>query len=304
MVAPKGTNQYLNDQQIKQGLAALRQFIEKKDQQSSIERPKKDLLEAGDQKRFYIFVEVAFKNIPEVSRTFIHAIRLPHHWRWHLEPEEENIALFVPHRRPDTEAQAIQLARDRDLDMDNTHSFYKNLLKKKLDASIYSRISKIISIKELATDYNTYQKIDRLSKAYDLFLGDKKLMFNKFNPLPRRLGRRFWVREKKVPLMVKLSAKRLNERFVRALSTEPFYITGRSATERICLGMHDMPTNELVDNIKVFLTQLSDLYGDSVRFIKFRTTEGLSLPVFADLSLTCKKVVVRKKTNKRKTKIE
>lgn len=278
---------YITDDQLKAGVAAFKEYIKK------LPCPKsKDLLEVGSGSSAKVFVEIVFKNVPQNRKTYIHNILLPNHWRLNQEPEDCNIALFVRHRRPENEAQKIQFSKDRDLDIDNTHSYYKNLLEENLDTSVRSRISKIISVKELATEYNTFQKLDQLSKNYDLFLADKQLMANKMNPLPRRLGRRFWVRERKVPLMIKLNGKDLNKRFNKVLSTEPFYVLGSSSTERLQVGLVNQPVGDLFQNIKAFLKKLFDLYGDSVRFIRLKTDWGSALPLYADLSITCPKVVM------------
>lgn len=271
---------YLEKDQLKKGILALKTYAKKV---KPVKR--KDLFEADESK---VIVEVVFKNIPANSKTYIHNIILPHHWRLKVEPEEYNIAIFVRHRRAENEVQKIQFSKDRDLDIDNTHSFYKELFEEKLDESLRSRISRIITVKELATEFNTFQKLDRLSKTYDLFLADKQLMSNKMNPLPRRLGRRFWVREKKVPLMVKLNAKDLNGRFQKVLNNEPFYILGSNSTEKIQIGLMSQPAPDLVENLKAFLKKLYSLYGDNIRFIRLKTNSGIALPLYADLSADCR----------------
>lgn len=288
---------YLDDKRLNRAVVALKDYIKKSKALKLSKDQRKNLLEAGEKDPTglaKVIVEVVFKNIPSNSRTYIHTVKLPHHWRWLQEPEDCDIALFVRHRRAETEAQRIQFARDRDLDIDNTHRYYENLLNEKLDEQIRAKISRIITTKELATEYNTFQKLDRLSKTFDLFLADKQLMANKMNPLPRRLGRRFWVREKKVPLMVKMKTDDLNTRFKNALSTEPFYILGRSATEKLQIGLLSQPNKDLVENLRAFLTKLHDLYGDGVRFLRLRTDWGMSLPLFADLDPSSPRVVMRK----------
>jgi len=289
---------YLDRKQLKKGVLSLRKYLKTGQTFDSSNNTKKDLLEADKDDAVSsgkVIVEVVFKNIPSNSRTYVHNVILPNHWRWELEPEDYNIAVFVRHRRPETEAQKIQFSRDRDLDIDNTHSYYQDLFRDRLDDSLRSRISRIISVKELATEFNTFQRLDRLSKTYDLFLADKQLMANKMNPLPRRLGRRFWVREKKVPLMIKLDGKDLNERFQRVLSTEPFYVIGSSSTEQIQVGIMSQTNDELVGNLAAFLKKLYHLYRDNVRFIRLKTVRGIALPLYADLSVTANEVVMRKK---------
>lgn len=286
---------YLDDAQVKRGVLALKKYMKFHLTREDKPTKAKNLLEAGEEEKSklsgQIIVTVVFKNIPANSKTYIHNIVLPHHWRLTLEPEDCDIAVFVPHKKPTTEAQRIQFEKDRDLDIENTHAHYQNLFLEKLDEPTRARISRLITSKELATEFNTFQKIDRLAKTYDLFLGDKKLMANKFNALPRRLGRRFWVREKKVPIMIKLGASDLKERFQKALSTEPFYVIGKSSTERIQLGLLSQKTSEVVANIKTFLHKLHELYGDQVRFIKLQGSQGFTLPIFADLSTECPKEV-------------
>lgn len=277
------TGNYLDQNQVKRGVLALKKYVKRRAREA---KPggKKNLLEAGEDEHLKVVAEVVFKNIPSNSRTYIHNVVLPHHWRLQLEPEDYNIAVFVKHKKPKTEAQKIQFQRDRELDIDNTHDHYRSLFAEKLEEPMRARISRIITSKELATEFNTFQKIDRLSKTYDLFLGDKRLMCNKMNALPRRLGRRFWVREKKVPLIVKLEAPDLNQRFKRALSSEQLYVVGNSSTVRIQLGDINQKAKEIVENIETFLAKLNKLYGDQVRFIRLRSNKGLALPLYADLS--------------------
>lgn len=298
---------YLNNSQLKAGVSALKDYIKKSKALKLSCAQRKNLLEAGEKDPSglaKVIIEVVFKNIPSNSKTYVHNVVLPNHWRLKLEPEDYNVAVFVRHRRPETEAQKIQFNKDRELDIDNTHSYYRDLFQQRLDDSIRSRISRIITTKELATEFNTFQKLDRLSKTYDLFLSDKQLMANKMNPLPRRLGRRFWVREKKVPLMVKLETKNLNERLEKVLNTEPFYVLGRSSTEQIQIGMISQPSKDLVENMKAFLKKLFDLYGDNVRFLRLRTNWGIALPLYADLSVSCPKVIMRKRRVKPKPVID
>lgn len=294
---------YLDDCQLGRAVLALKKFVKKTKLTSKKTKAKKDLLMAGEDdptSQCKVFVEVVFKNIPSNSKTYIHNVILPHHWRLELEPEEYKIVLFVRHRRHNNEAEKIQFARDRDLDIENTQSYYKTFLEKRLDEPILSRISRIISTKEFATEYNTFKKLDSLSKSYDLFISDKQLMANKLNPLPRRLGRRFWVREKKVPLMVNLKGKELNHRFTKILSTEPFYVLGNSSTQKIQVGLLGQSKDNLVENITSFLDSLYGLYEDDVRVISLRTEFGSRIPIYADLGESCPKVTMRKLKNRPK----
>lgn len=289
---------YLDDEKVEQGVKALKNYIKNSKALKLSQDQRKNLLEAGEPESnnlSRVIVDVVFKNIPTNSKTYIHNVVMPYHWRLKAEPEDYNIAIFVRHIKPKNEAEKIQFSRDRDLDIENSHEHYKKYLEDKLDGSISTKISRIITTKELATEFSNFQKLDRLSKTYDLFLSDQQLMANKMNSLPRRLGRRFWVREKKVPLMIKLEAKNLNERFHKVLSTEPFYVMGRSATEKIQIGVISQPIDELTENIKSFLKKLYEVYGDNVRFIKLRTDWGIALPLFADLSPLCPRVVMKKR---------
>lgn len=273
---------YLDYDHLEKGVVALKQYVKKA---KTADRGLKNLLEP---KTDGVFVEVVFKNIPSNSRTYIHNVELPHHWRLKLQPE---IAIFVRSLPPPTEAMAIQFKKDRDLEIDYTHSHYEKLFER---SNMQGKISRIISVKELATVFNTFQKLDRLAKTFDLFLSDKQLMTNKMNPLPRRLGRRFWVREKKVPLMLKLKPDGLDERFDKVMRTEPFYVLGRSSTEQIQVGQINQSVDHIVENVQAFLEKLYSLYSDNVRFIRIKTNWGLALPLYADLDPTCPKVVMQK----------
>lgn len=257
---------------------------------------RKDLLEAGDQDSLAkVVIEVVFKNIPSNNKTYIHNVVLPNHWRQQAEPEDLNVALFVKHRRPENKAQKIQFARDRDLDIENSHSYYQQLFDQKLGPDMKTRISRIITIKELATEFQSFQKLDRLAKTYDLFISDKQLMANKMNPLPRRLGRRFWVREKKVPVMVKLESPDLKSRMEKAFSTEQFYVLGRSSTEKFQVGLIEQSTKALVENMQTFFKKLHSVYDDNIRFLRLKSNSGIALPLFADLNPDCSRVTMKTK---------
>lgn len=291
---------YLTDKQILAGVTALKDYIKKSKALKLSCAQRKSLLEAGENDAAglgKVIVEVVFKNIPSNSKTFIHNVHLPNHWRLKLEPEHCNIALFVKHIKPKTEAQQIQFNKDRELDIENTHNYYKELLQEKLDDDIRSRISRIITTKELATEFNTFKSLDKLSKTYDFFISDKPLMSNKLNALPRRLGRRFWVREKKIPISVNLSANNLQDKMFRALSTESFYVLGSSATEKLQIGIISQSDEQLAENLRIFLNRLYSIYDDNVRYVRLRTNWGVPLPLFADLSSQCPK-------NKRKRRIK
>lgn len=301
------TPYYIDDDKIKEAVVALKEYIKRSKALKLSTDERKNLLEAGAEDSTglaKVMMEVVFKNVPSNSKTYIHNVILPHHWRHKQEPEDMNVAIFVQHRRPNTEAEKIQFAKDRELDIENTHNYYLKLFDERLDKSLSSKISRIITTKELATEFNTFQKMDRLSKTYDLFLSDKQLMANKMNSLPRRLGRRFWVRERKIPLMVKLNSRRLDEHFHRAFSTEPFYVLGNSTTETIQLGIISQSDDELAENLKAFLKKLYDLYGDAVRFLRLRNTWGLGIPLFADLATFCPQTIMRKRRIKLKPVVD
>lgn len=290
-------NMYLSLEEITRSVQSLKDYIQKSEAIKL--NQKKDLL--ADDNNEKVIIEVIFKNVPSNRKTYIHTINLPHHWRMILQPEDYNIAMFVKHRKPETKAEALQFERDRDLDVAHTHNYYKSLFTEKLEPRIKSKITKLISTKELATEYNNFPMLEKLSKFYDLFLADKQLMENKLNSLPRRLGRRFWVTERKIPLLINMNANNLNERFENALSTEPFYVIGRSSTEKIQVGITSQTNAQIAENIVAFLKKLNLLYGSSVRMLRLRSTYGLSLPIFADLDPLCPRVAMKRKKRKQKT---
>lgn len=282
------TNQvYTSSDQLKKGIEALKLYIVKSKALIYSSSGKKDLLSAGrgnPHENASVFIQIVFKMIPANNKTYIHDVTLPYHWRGENEPEDTTIALFVKHLKPANEIEQIQFQRDRDLDIQNTHEHYNKLLDSKLNPETRSFISKLISTKELSTEYKTFKQMDKLARVHDLFLADRKLMINKMDPLPRRLGRRFWVRERKIPLSVNLKAENLQDEFDKVFKKQQLYVTGNSSSVCMQIGLMKQSTEKLFRNLEATLTVIHEKYGDLVRFIRLRTDWGIAIPIFADLA--------------------
>ena len=129
--------------------------------------------------------------------------------------------------------------KDRELDLENTREIYREALIEAgfNDDFINNRLA-ILPMRELLTEYREYEAKSKLSKAYDVFLVDKKLMANKFSGLKKFLGTHFWKTHKKIPFPVDLSLRgqELENALTVTLASTALYVTGQGSTCSVTIG--------------------------------------------------------------------
>ena len=100
-------------------------------------------------------------------------------------------------------------------------------------------------MRELRNEYKVFEAKQRLSKAFDAFICDRKLLHNKFDYLSRFLGKTFWIDEKRVPIPIDLTSSTLREDLQSKLNQTTLYMSGKGDTSIVTIGISD----EFVKNL-------------------------------------------------------
>lgn len=195
-----------------------------------------------------------FKRVPINKDTFCKVIGpLPNAVH---DLNEMQICLFVRDLSPSRKL------KDRELDLNSTKDHYQRLLE---DAGLPRKLIRNITIlpmRELMTEYGTYQARNKLAASFDLFLVDWKLINNKFKFLKRFLGGAFNERQKKLPIPVKLNEEptKLKNNIVRALRSTNFFISGHGNSSNVQIGQVDFKSNVLASNLIHVINELQSYY--------------------------------------------
>ena len=91
-------------------------------------------------------------------------------------------------------------------------------------------------MRELRNEYKIFEAKQKLSKAFDVFLVDRSIMHNKFDYLPRFLGKTFWIDDKKVPNPIDLTKDDLKQEIENKLNQTPLYVSGKGDTSLLTIG--------------------------------------------------------------------
>ena len=216
-----------------------------------------------------------FKRVPVNESTFCKVIGpLP---KPISDLNEMQICLFVRDLTPN------KRTKDRELDLNATKDHYMRLLEDaQVPKQILSNLS-ILPMRELMTEYTSYQARNKLAASFDLFLVDWKLVNNKFKFLKRFLGGAFNERVKKIPIPVKFSeTDNLQKNFIKALHSTNFFISGHGTSSNILIGQVDYELNDLAKNLKYVVKKLAKDYGEVISILRICGSRSEGFPFFAD----------------------
>lgn len=216
-----------------------------------------------------------FKRVPTNKDTFCKVIGpLPKPIK---DLNEMQICLFVRDITPNKKI------KDRELDLNTTKDNYLRLLEEaEIPKQILNNLT-ILSMRELMTEFTTYQARNKLASAFDLFLVDWKLVNNKFKFLKRFLGGAFNDRQKKIPIPVKLDEKdNLKKNLIKALYSTNFFISGHGNSSTILIGQVDYELNDLAKNLKYVVKKLQKNYNEVISILRICGSRSEGFAFFAD----------------------
>lgn len=226
-----------------------------------------------------VLLQIDLKKIPLNKTTYINRIPVPHHW---YEVANLDICLIVKDLNPK------EPLKDRELDLNSTKDFYREkLINCGLKQELIDRIN-ILPMRELITEFKENEAKNKLAKSYDIFLADRSLMNNKFKFLNTFLGKHFWIKEKKMPVPLRLKGSdndSLKNDIMNALSETSLYISGKGSSISVQFGVIKQCINDIADNLDTVLKFVHNLFHSNVATLRIKGPNTLAIPFFADFGL-------------------
>ncbi|XP_054716557.1 ribosomal L1 domain-containing protein 1-like [Uloborus diversus] len=219
---------------------------------------KKSLLE--DENQQPIFMQVTVKKIP--PRKTIKLIKVP--LKNSLMKDDTEVCLFA--------GDLDKKNRKAEVEPDVLH--YKNLLKEQN----ISQITEVITLRQLRTEFKTFEAKRQLMAAYDVFLADSRIA----GVLHRFLGKAFY-RKRKLPIQINIKTANLKDQVQNALSATvfPFTSHGNSCTSEI--AHLQMENKQILHNITAAVRVLAqNIPGKwpNILGIYIKTAKSKAIPIY------------------------
>ncbi|CAH6721410.1 proteasome-interacting protein Cic1p [[Candida] jaroonii] len=174
----------------------------------------------------------------------------------------------------------------------------------KIEGENISTLSKILTLKDIKTEYKPFEKKRQLYNDYDLFLVDDALL----NSMPSLLGKVFYNKgNSKVPLPIKVvsssnpkqfSVQTFKNQLEKCLSST-FFLPPMGVNILIKFGIINKNLdNELVENLQDILKTFNK---DSLRSVMLKTSTSPALPLFYNDKIYDDSDILKAKSKKEKS---
>ncbi|GFT23036.1 ribosomal L1 domain-containing protein 1 [Nephila pilipes] len=220
-----------------------------------------------------VFLQVTLKKIPQKQLQMI-KIHLPHS----LITSTSEVCLITG----DLEKRNLKA------EIEPVILHYKDLLKK----HGVTKVTEVIPLRQLRTEYKTFESRRHLVGAYDVFLADKKIACY----LPKLLGKTFF-QKRKFPIQINMKAVNLKDQIEKALSQAEFSLACRGSSFAFEVARLSMENNDILENIMASVKLLADkLPGkwDNIFGIYIKTARSKAIPIYISFGnpndVTVKKV--------------
>ncbi|GFR12405.1 ribosomal L1 domain-containing protein 1 [Trichonephila clavata] len=240
---------------VKKAITVLKTLNEKIVQN---ELKKKPLL--GDTSDSPVFLQVTLKKIPPKRALQMIRIQLPHS----LITDTTEVCLITG----DLEK------RNRKAESEPVIMHYKDLLKR----HGITKVTEVIPLRQLRTEYRTFESKRHLAHAFDVFLADRKIA----GYLPKLLGKAFF-EKRKFPIQINMTKLNLEDEIEKALSQTKFSLTCRGNSCAFEVARLSMEDKKIYKNIMASVKCLADkLPGkwDNVHGLYIKTEKSKAIPIY------------------------
>ncbi|KAK3586069.1 hypothetical protein CHS0354_033190 [Potamilus streckersoni] len=151
-----------------------------------------------------------------------------------------------------------------------------------LDSKGISKISKIVPVKALRTDYSPFDAKKSLAKAYDLFLADERIV----GLLPGILGKAFFSKKCNHPVQVNMNAKDLKTELENAINNTHCILAGRGSSSMVTVAHTDLTQEQIVENVIAAASKVSQSIQGGPKNIKnfyIKSTDTTAIPLYISL---------------------
>ncbi|KAK7863245.1 hypothetical protein R5R35_001455 [Gryllus longicercus] len=219
-----------------------------------------------------IYLQITSFKVPLTSPREIR-VTLPHS----ILPETPDVCLFTS-----------DLQKGRRIDHTPTVEHFKELLREKG----VTRISEVITLRQLKTEYEQYEMKRALCNSFDVFLSDAKVCGH----ISHLLGKTFYDR-KKLPVPIKLDAKNLKEHVEQALHKSSYRVHNTGSLFVLKVAHNLLTPKQIFENIMAAAKSLKKKFPggwDNVLQLMIKGAKTIPVPFYLSTkrdSLVAKPVV-------------
>ncbi|KAJ8246034.1 hypothetical protein GJAV_G00262940 [Gymnothorax javanicus] len=194
---------------------------------------------------------------------------------WRIPKKEQTIRIPLPNGiRTDTSEVCLFTKDEPNMTPDQTERFYKKLLTVKG----VKRITEVMPLKRLKTEYKPFEAKRRLLGNFDLFLADSRV----YRLLPSHIGKHFYA-SKKAPLSVDLQSKQLARDMERLITGSTLHVNKKGSCCMARVAHSGMTADQVVENIMVAVSTIASklpLKGKSIKIIHLKSQTSVALPIY------------------------
>ncbi|XP_055949953.1 ribosomal L1 domain-containing protein 1-like [Argiope bruennichi] len=187
--------------------------------------------------------------------------------------------------------------RNHKAEIEPTILHYKDLLRK----HGITKVAEVIPLRQLRTEYKTYESKRQLAAAYDVFLADKKIA----GVLPKTLGKSFF-KDRKFPIQIDLKRPNLKDQIDKALCQTEFSLTCRGNSYALEVARLSMEDDAIMENVKTSIDVLTNkLPGKEKNILSLyiKTAKSKAIPIFVSLEIS-DDILIKKPRKNEKFKLD
>lgn len=206
-----------------------------------------------------LYVVVGMKKVPDKGRTNPYVLELPH-----------------PLYQPDGNHEVCLIISDRE---HAKQKLDKQMAKARIEKEGL-KISKVIPLSKLKTDYFAHEAKRKLCGSYDTFLADDRIL----GELPKLLGKTFF-KKKKHPIPVNLTRAQWTGQISAALNSTYLYMSGGTCSA-VKVARMSQARDEIFQNVNAVIEGIAQQIPKkwaNVRSFFLKTLDSVSLPLYQSL---------------------
>ncbi|GBL98756.1 Ribosomal L1 domain-containing protein 1 [Araneus ventricosus] len=230
-----------------------------------------------------IYLQVMLKKIPPPQLIRMIRMPLPHS----LVSETSEVCLITG----DLEK------RNHKAEVEPTVLHYKDLLRK----HGVTVVSQVIPLRQLRTEYKTFESKRQLVAAYDVFLVDKKIA----GVMAKTLGKSFF-QSRKFPVQIDMRRPNLKDQIDKALCQTEFSLTCRGNSYALEVARLSMEDEAIIENIKTCIEVLENkLPGnrENILSLYVKTAKSKAVPIYVSLDIP-DDILIKKPRKNEKYKLD
>lgn len=146
-----------------------------------------------------------------------------------------------------------------------------------LDEVGHGGVTRVMGLKELKTEYGTFERRRKLADMFDLFLCDSRVTPS----MPKLLGNAF-IKSKKLPMEVNMS-RALPGAIESAVSSTALWLP-KGDHVLVQVGRTKFTKEQIVENINSVVKRAVEVFNDEVIAIYIKTNRSVVVPIYAGIT--------------------